>query len=147
MALVARDVKRLESVRDAIGQRGGTAAVFAGDVTREEDVAAVARAVKERFGHRANPDQQCGNKLPQGPGRLFSGGVSRRGGLQSDLYFSHEPRLCSGDEGQRVRPRYQYGVHHGPISLPGAHPILRPKLRCLGLRDRSRWNSLRKELR
>ena len=34
VALVARDVKRLESVRDAIGQNGGTAAVFAGDVTR-----------------------------------------------------------------------------------------------------------------
>ena len=51
VALVARDVKRLESVRDAIAERGGTAAVFVGDVTREEDVAAVARAVTERFGH------------------------------------------------------------------------------------------------
>jgi NAD(P)-dependent dehydrogenase (short-subunit alcohol dehydrogenase family) len=51
IALVARDVKRLESVRDAIHERGGTAALFAGDVTREEDVAAVARAIKERFGH------------------------------------------------------------------------------------------------
>src|ERR1700753_2154968 len=51
VALVARDVKKLESVRDAISQSGGTAAVFAGDVTREEDVAAVNRAVKELFGH------------------------------------------------------------------------------------------------
>jgi NAD(P)-dependent dehydrogenase (short-subunit alcohol dehydrogenase family) len=51
VALVARDVKRLESVRDAIAERGGTAAVFVGDVTREQDVAAVARAVHERFGH------------------------------------------------------------------------------------------------
>jgi NAD(P)-dependent dehydrogenase (short-subunit alcohol dehydrogenase family) len=51
IALVARDVKRLESVRDAIAGAGGTAALFVGDVTREEDVAAVARAISERFGH------------------------------------------------------------------------------------------------
>jgi len=51
IALVARDVKRL-----GVGTRcdyGGaaTAALFVGDVTREADVAAVARAVTERFGH------------------------------------------------------------------------------------------------
>ena len=51
IALVARDVQRLESVRDAITATGGTAAIFTADVTREEDVAAVARAVAERFGH------------------------------------------------------------------------------------------------
>jgi NAD(P)-dependent dehydrogenase (short-subunit alcohol dehydrogenase family) len=51
VALVARDVNRLGAVRDAISQRGGTAAVFTGDVTREEDVAAIAHAVTERFGH------------------------------------------------------------------------------------------------
>jgi NAD(P)-dependent dehydrogenase (short-subunit alcohol dehydrogenase family) len=51
IALVARDMKRLESVRDAIAQRGGTAEVFTGDVTRESDVAAVAKGVTERFGH------------------------------------------------------------------------------------------------
>jgi len=51
VALVARDVQRLEAVRDAIAERGGTAAVFTGDVTREEDVAALAHAVGERFGH------------------------------------------------------------------------------------------------
>jgi NAD(P)-dependent dehydrogenase (short-subunit alcohol dehydrogenase family) len=51
IALVARDVKRLESVRDAIAQRGGTADIFTGDVTRENDVAAVAERVAKRFGH------------------------------------------------------------------------------------------------
>jgi NAD(P)-dependent dehydrogenase (short-subunit alcohol dehydrogenase family) len=51
VALVARDVQRLEAVRDAITGSGGTAAIFAGDVTREEDVAGVAREVAERFGH------------------------------------------------------------------------------------------------
>jgi NAD(P)-dependent dehydrogenase (short-subunit alcohol dehydrogenase family) len=51
IALVARDVQRLEAVRAAITDRGGTAAVFTADVTREEDVAALAKAVHERFGH------------------------------------------------------------------------------------------------
>ena len=51
VALVARDIQRLEAVRDAITGRGGTAAIFTGDVTREADVAAVAQAVAERFGH------------------------------------------------------------------------------------------------
>jgi NAD(P)-dependent dehydrogenase (short-subunit alcohol dehydrogenase family) len=51
IALVARDLQRLEAVRDAIAEKGGTAAVFTGDVTREEDVAAVAAAVAERFSH------------------------------------------------------------------------------------------------
>ena len=51
IALVARDVQRLEAVRAAITERGGTAAVFTADVTREEDVAALAKAVHERFGH------------------------------------------------------------------------------------------------
>jgi NAD(P)-dependent dehydrogenase (short-subunit alcohol dehydrogenase family) len=51
IALVARDVQRLELVRDAIAAEGGTAAIFTADVTREEDVAAIARAVAERFGH------------------------------------------------------------------------------------------------
>jgi NAD(P)-dependent dehydrogenase (short-subunit alcohol dehydrogenase family) len=51
IALVARDVKRLESVRDAIAQRGGTADIFTADVTHEEDVAGVAKAVIKRFGH------------------------------------------------------------------------------------------------
>jgi NAD(P)-dependent dehydrogenase (short-subunit alcohol dehydrogenase family) len=34
VALVARDVKRLEAVRDAIAERGGTAAFFTGDVRK-----------------------------------------------------------------------------------------------------------------
>jgi NAD(P)-dependent dehydrogenase (short-subunit alcohol dehydrogenase family) len=51
IALVARDVKRLESVRDAIAQRGGTADILTADVTREDEVAAMAKAVSKRFGH------------------------------------------------------------------------------------------------
>ena len=51
VALVARDVKRLESVRDAFAERGGTADIFTADVTREDEVAAMAKAVSKRFGH------------------------------------------------------------------------------------------------
>lgn len=48
--LVARDEKRLEAVRDAINAQGGTAIAFTADVTQESDVAALARAVTEKFG-------------------------------------------------------------------------------------------------
>jgi NAD(P)-dependent dehydrogenase (short-subunit alcohol dehydrogenase family) len=50
VALVARDLKRLEMVRDAITGSGGNAAVFAADVTQEDDVADLAEAVNLRFG-------------------------------------------------------------------------------------------------
>ena len=50
VALVARDTKRLEAVRDSITGSGGTAAAFAADVTREDEVAAAAKAVQDRFG-------------------------------------------------------------------------------------------------
>jgi len=51
VALVARDIKRLEEVRDAILERGGTAAIFAADVTQEKEVTNMADAVRQRFGH------------------------------------------------------------------------------------------------
>jgi NAD(P)-dependent dehydrogenase (short-subunit alcohol dehydrogenase family) len=50
IALVARDTERLKKVRDAITERGGTAAVFTADVTQEQQVAALAGAVQEKFG-------------------------------------------------------------------------------------------------
>lgn len=51
IALVARDIKRLEQVRDAIIEAGGTADIFVADVTKENEVASVADAVHQRFGH------------------------------------------------------------------------------------------------
>ena len=50
IALVARDRKQLDRVRDAITERGGTAAVFTADVTSEADVASIAEAVQQQFG-------------------------------------------------------------------------------------------------
>ena len=51
IALVARDIQRLEAVRDTIRAAGGIAEVFSGDVTKEADVAAVAAGVAAKFGH------------------------------------------------------------------------------------------------
>jgi NAD(P)-dependent dehydrogenase (short-subunit alcohol dehydrogenase family) len=51
IALVARDRARLNRVRDDIAARAGTAEVFVADVTREEEVAALAGAVQARFGN------------------------------------------------------------------------------------------------
>ena len=51
IALVARNRERLDAVRDAIANMGGTADVFTADVTQEKDVAELAAAVQERFGH------------------------------------------------------------------------------------------------
>jgi NAD(P)-dependent dehydrogenase (short-subunit alcohol dehydrogenase family) len=50
IALVARDTNRLEQVRDAIAEQGGTAAIFTADVTREDEVARLAKAVNQQFG-------------------------------------------------------------------------------------------------
>jgi NAD(P)-dependent dehydrogenase (short-subunit alcohol dehydrogenase family) len=50
VALVARDTKRLDQVRDAIAGQGGTAVIFKADVTDEKQVAVLAEAVNQRFG-------------------------------------------------------------------------------------------------
>ena len=50
IALVGRDVHRLEQVRDAIVQGSGTAEIFTADVTQEQQVAALAEAIQAKFG-------------------------------------------------------------------------------------------------
>jgi NAD(P)-dependent dehydrogenase (short-subunit alcohol dehydrogenase family) len=51
IALVARDRRRLERVRDHLVDSGGTASFFTADVTQEEEVARLVEAVTLRFGH------------------------------------------------------------------------------------------------
>ncbi|MBV8673276.1 MAG: SDR family oxidoreductase [Acidobacteriaceae bacterium] len=51
VALVARDAKRLEQVRNGIVEAGRTAEIFVADVTQENEVARIAEAVHQRFGH------------------------------------------------------------------------------------------------
>jgi NAD(P)-dependent dehydrogenase (short-subunit alcohol dehydrogenase family) len=50
VALVARDVQRLEAVRDAISAADGRADLFTADVTNETEVATLAETVQRRFG-------------------------------------------------------------------------------------------------
>jgi NAD(P)-dependent dehydrogenase (short-subunit alcohol dehydrogenase family) len=49
IALVARDAKRLATVRDALIAKGAVAEFFTADVTLEEDVLSVAEKIKHRF--------------------------------------------------------------------------------------------------
>ncbi|MBV8629749.1 MAG: SDR family oxidoreductase [Silvibacterium sp.] len=51
VALVARDTTRLNRVRNAIMEAGGTAEIFIADVTQEDQIAEMAEAVRQRFGH------------------------------------------------------------------------------------------------
>jgi NAD(P)-dependent dehydrogenase (short-subunit alcohol dehydrogenase family) len=51
IALVARDLGRLEHVRDDIAARGGIADAFVADVTREDAVAKLVGAIQARFGN------------------------------------------------------------------------------------------------
>jgi len=50
IALVARDVERLRSVKSAIEAKGGTAELFTADVTSESDVTRLQEQVRQRFG-------------------------------------------------------------------------------------------------
>jgi len=50
IVLVARDHKRLETVRSEIVKGGGEADFLVADVTREEDVAKAAETINQRFG-------------------------------------------------------------------------------------------------
>jgi len=50
VALVARDVARLQQVKAAIAAAGGRAELFTADVTNEQDVVAVCESVKESLG-------------------------------------------------------------------------------------------------
>ena len=50
IALVARDAERLNQVRNAILEQGGSAEFFLADVTKEEDVARIAGEITGRFG-------------------------------------------------------------------------------------------------
>ena len=50
IALVARDVERLQKVKATIAAAGGRAEIFAADVTDEQDVAVLSEAVKNALG-------------------------------------------------------------------------------------------------
>ena len=49
IALVARNQKKLDALAEALTKKGGTAASFTADLTKEDDVARMAEAVNKRF--------------------------------------------------------------------------------------------------
>ena len=50
IALVARDIQRLESVRNDIVEHGGTAVFYAADVTQESEVSGLVDTITQRLG-------------------------------------------------------------------------------------------------
>lgn len=133
VALVARDETRLESVRDAITERGGTAAFFAGDVTREEDVAQVARAVNERFGHAQILINNAGTNLRKD---LVDFSLEEfRGVVDSSLIstFLMCRAFVPGMKGGGYGRVLNMASIMGHISLPGRTPYSSAKAALLGL--------------
>ena len=81
------------------------------------------RPSNRRFGHSANPDQQCGNKYPQEPGGLFAGRVSQRSRCEPDLDLSDVPRIRAWHERFRLRPHSEYDFDHEPCVACRAHRL------------------------
>ena len=133
VALVARDVKRLEAVRDAITERGGTAAFFTGDVTREEDVAALARAVQERFGHAQILINNAGTNLRKD---LVDFSLEEfRGVVDSSLIstFLMCRAFVPGMKGTGYGRVINMASIMGHVSLPGRTPYSSSKAALMGL--------------
>jgi NAD(P)-dependent dehydrogenase (short-subunit alcohol dehydrogenase family) len=133
VALVARDVKRLESVRDAIAERGGTAAFFTGDVTREDDVAGVAKAVQERFGHPQILINNAGTNLRK---ELVDFSLEEfRGVVDSSLIstFLMCRAFVPGMKGTGYGRVLNMASIMGHVSLPGRTPYSSGKAALLGL--------------
>ena len=133
IALVARDVKRLESVRDAIAEAGGTAALFVGDVTREEDVAAVARAISERFGHAQILINNAGSNIRKD---LVDFSLEEfRSVVDSSLIstFLVCRAFVQGMKGSGYGRILNMGSIMGHISLPGRTAYSSAKAALLGL--------------
>jgi NAD(P)-dependent dehydrogenase (short-subunit alcohol dehydrogenase family) len=132
VALVARDLQRLEMARDAILAQGGTAAIFAGDVTREEDVAAVTHAVGERFG--------CAQILINNAGTNIRKDVvdysleEFRSVLDSSLIstFLMSRAFVPGMKGTGYGRVVNMSSIMGHISLPGRTPYSSAKAGLLG---------------
>jgi len=133
VALVARDAKRLESVRDAITEHGGTASFFTGDVTREEDVAAVARAVSERFGHPQILINNAGTNLRKD---LVDFSLDEfRGVVDASLIstFLMSRAFIPGMKGSGWGRILNLASIMGHVSLPGRTPYSSAKAALLGL--------------
>ena len=76
IALVARDSGRLESVRNDIAERGGTAAFYVADVTQESEVAGLVEAVTQQLGPPQILINNAGTNIRKTSSGLFARRVS-----------------------------------------------------------------------
>jgi NAD(P)-dependent dehydrogenase (short-subunit alcohol dehydrogenase family) len=133
VALVARDAKRLEGVRDAIAGSGGTAEFFVCDVTREEDVAAMAKAVAGRFGHPQILINNAGTNLRKD---LVDFSLEEfRGVVDSSLIstFLMSRAFVPGMKESGWGRVLNLASIMGHVSLPGRTPYSSAKAALLGL--------------
>jgi NAD(P)-dependent dehydrogenase (short-subunit alcohol dehydrogenase family) len=133
VALVARDGKRLESVRDALHGQGGAAEFFVCDVTREEDVAAMAKAVAERFGRPQILINNAGTNLRKD---LVDFSLEEfRGVVDSSLIstFLVSRAFVPGMKESGWGRVLNLASIMGHVSLPGRTPYSSAKAALLGL--------------
>jgi NAD(P)-dependent dehydrogenase (short-subunit alcohol dehydrogenase family) len=133
IALVARDAGRLESVRDAISAQGGSAAFFTADVTREEDVTALAKAVQERFGHPQilinNAGTNLRKNLPEFSLEEFRGVVDSSLISTFLMCRAFVPGMRESGWGRVIN----LASTMGHVSLPGRTPYSSTKAAIMGL--------------
>lgn len=133
VALVARDSKRLEQVRDAITERGGTAAIFIADVTKENEVAKTAEAVQQRFGHPQILINNAGTNIRK---NLIDYSLEEfRSVLDSSLIstFLMCRSFVPGMKGSGYGRILNMSSIMGHVSLPGRTPYSSAKAALLGL--------------
>lgn len=133
VALVARDSKRLEQVRDAITERGGTAAIFIADVTKENEVAKTAEAVHQRFGHPQILINNAGTNIRK---NLIDYSLEEfRSVLDSSLIstFLMCRSFVPGMKGSGYGRILNMSSIMGHVSLPGRTPYSSAKAALLGL--------------
>ena len=133
IALVARDRARLGAVQAAITGRGGTAAVFTGDVTNENDVAALTQAVIERFGHPQILINNAGTNLRK---PLVDYALAEfRGVIDASLIstFLMCRAFVPGMKGTGYGRIINLSSTMGHVSLPGRTPYSSAKAALRGL--------------
>ncbi|HYK37827.1 SDR family NAD(P)-dependent oxidoreductase [Alloacidobacterium sp.] len=133
IALVARDSKRLEQVRDSIAKHGGTAAVFIADVTQEKEVTKTADAVNQRFGHPQILINNAGTNIRK---NLVDFSLEEfRSVLDSSLIstFLMCRAFVPGMKGSGYGRILNMSSIMGHVSLPGRTPYSSAKAALLGL--------------
>src|SRR5271168_1500976 len=133
IALVARDIKRLELVRDAIFEQGGTAAIFTTDVTQEKEVAILAEAVNQRFGAAQILINNAGTNIRKS---LVDFSLEEfRSVVDSSLIstFLMCRAFVPGMKGRGYGRVINMASTMGHVSLPGRTPYSSAKAALLGL--------------